>query len=204
VKLTYQKGDAGGGFSLVELLVTLAIILVLYTLTMSRGARSYQRRQQAACEKNLVNLHVALTLYANDHQGAFPLVPGARTSEEPLSLLVPTCTTTTAPFICPGSKDPKLPEAEPFAKRRISYAYYMGRTNAARPQEPLLSDRQVNTQAKRAGEPLFSTSGKKPGDNHTTYGGVVLFGDGHAELSGPAAGFDLLFGEGITLLNPKP
>ncbi len=66
-------------------------------------------------------------------------------------LLLPRYTTVTESFICPGTDDKTPPQARPFGKAKISYAYYMGR-NAAQPaQWPLMSDEQVNADAKNAG-----------------------------------------------------
>lgn len=147
---------------------------------------------------------MAFSLYANDNQGAFPQLKEARTSEAPLSLLVPRSTTETAMFICPGSSDKSLPEGESFAQRRISYAYYMGRSTNHSAGEVLLTDWQVDTRAKTAGQPLFSADGKKPGNNHDKDGGNLLLGSGEVLASGPKAERDLPLPPGVALLNPKP
>ena len=77
------------GFSLVELLVTLALVLILTTMYWGSGSRSNQRTQQKACQKNLQKIFIALEIYANDHAGKFPGLTNARTSEEALDVLVP-------------------------------------------------------------------------------------------------------------------
>src|SRR4051794_25651972 len=100
------------GFSLIELLVVMVILLILVTMMTNRSSRSYQQQRMAVCEKNLQTMYTALTLYAPDAQSRFPFVSNAMTSEEPLSLLVPRCTTVTEIFICPGSKDAMLPSGE--------------------------------------------------------------------------------------------
>jgi prepilin-type processing-associated H-X9-DG protein len=94
-----------------------------------------------------------------------------------------------------------LPAGEPLRKGKISYAYYMGRsvTNA---QQVVLSDKQVNTQSKAAGEFVFSKDGKPPGNNHGKYGGNFLFCDGHVELGSAKASSGLGLGPGEILLNP--
>ena len=113
---------------MLELLISVVLVLILSMMMMGRGMWSDRQQQLADCQKNLQNIYVALNIYAADNKGAWPALPGAETSEAPLSLLVPRSTTVTEMFICPGSKENKLPEGESFAKRRISYAYYMGRT----------------------------------------------------------------------------
>ena len=161
----------------------MALILFLFTFYFGGGSRGYQTKQMAKCGQNLQSIFVALKTYSLDHDGRFPQLAGAETAEPALSLLVPRATTGTEVFICPGSKDKPLPEAEPFAGRRISYAYYMGQSTAAGADEALVSDRQVNTNSKAQGQELFSADGKKPGNNHDKYGGNVMFGDGSVRSS---------------------
>ena len=196
--------SARGGFALLELLIVVVLIFVLTTLFLTNGSNAFQARKKVECAAQLQLAHVALKTYALDNHDQLPLVPGARTAEEPLSLLIPRATTGTAVFICPGSKDAPLPDAQPFAKKRISYAYYMGRTLADGADQPLLTDRQVNTLPKPAGAPLFSPDGKGPGKNHARYGGNVLFCDGSAQPSPPAAAFVLTNPPNVILLNPQP
>lgn len=192
------------GFSLIELLITLALILIMTVMLAGRGSRSRQQRDLSNCEKNLQTIYTAMTIYASDNRDIFPSVPAAQTSEFPLSLLVPRCTTVTEIFICPGAKDSALPEGEPFANRRISYAYYMGWTKNAPATAPLISDRQVDTNSKKLGQPVFSPDGKNTGNNHHKYGGKILFLNGEIKKSSPTAAFDLTYPTNITLLNPKP
>jgi prepilin-type N-terminal cleavage/methylation domain-containing protein/prepilin-type processing-associated H-X9-DG protein len=191
------------GFSLIELLVVLALMIILTTMMWGFGSESHQHAAQRACRQNLEKIYVSLQIYANDSSGRLPANTNGQTSEEPLSLLVPRYTVDTSIFICPGSKDAPLPSGVPFANRKISYAYFMGQ-RLGDAQLPLMSDRQVNTVPKRTGDPVFSTNGKPPGNNHHKYGGNFLFGDGHAELTPPQLAFSLVTTQGVVLLNPKP
>jgi prepilin-type N-terminal cleavage/methylation domain-containing protein/prepilin-type processing-associated H-X9-DG protein len=189
------------GFSLIELLITVALILILSTLYFGPNNANRQKALKSACQKNLEKIFVSMEIYANEHGGSFPVVPGARTSEEALDVLVPKFTSDTSPFICPASKDSALPSGESFRSRKISYAYYMGRYHA-NSQQALMSDHQVDSKAKVAGQPVFSTDGKAPGNNHRKFGGNFLFCDGHCEMSAAAAAFDLALTNGEVLLNP--
>lgn len=199
-----QTGSGGrSAFSLLELLITLAVLIVLTTLLWSNSSASYQRNRQRYCRDNLQKCYLALQVYANDHGGQFPVVATAKTAETPLSLLVPVDTADTAIFICPGTSDAPPPSGEPFDRRKISYAYYMGRRSDGSPAA-LMSDRQVDTAAKTAGQQLFSATGKPPGNNHYKYGGNLLFTDGRAEFSPPRAAWPLPVEENVVLLNPKP
>lgn len=202
-RLTCGDGLHRRGFSLLELLLTTALILILFVMLYGHSSGSHQRRQKQACQQNLQTIYVALQIHAGDHDGWFPAKTNALTSEEPLSLLVPRYISVTRHFICPGSKDSRLPEGESFEKRKISYAYYMGRS-ARDTAEVLLSDAQVNTQPKIQGQPVFSPDGQKPGNNHHQYGGNLMFCDGRMEMSRAQAPFSLLLTQGVVLLNPRP
>lgn len=198
-----RNSQAEAGFSLIEMLITLVLLIIMVTMLYGFGSSSHQKQQKKSCQKNLQKIYVALEIFANEHDGLFPMLSGAQTAEGPLSLLVPRYTTDIGPFICPGSKDSPLPSGESFARRRISYAYLMGwrLTNAA---AVVMSDRQVNTQPKIKGERIFSGTGKAPGNNHHKYGGNVLFSDGHLEMSGSLAPVPVKWPQGVVLLNPKP
>jgi len=192
------------GFSLIELLAVAAILLLLFALYW--GPRTSQNRQRQArqeCQTRLQKIHVALSIYAGEHADTFPAAAGARTSAEALDALVPRYTSDTAVFLCPGSKAPAPPSDKPFRQHRISYAYYLGR-RAADSQQALMSDEQVNTQSKNAGEEAFSSTGKPPGNNHDKLGGNFLFCDGSAAAVPPRLPFSLTLTQGIALLNPSP
>jgi len=195
--------SARSGFSLIELLVVLALMIVIITMMWGFGSESRQHAAQRACRQNLEKIYVALQIYAGDFSGRLPAITNVQTSEEPLSLLVPHYTVDTSIFICPGGKDSALPSGVSFANRKISYAYYTGE-RLGDAQQPLMSDWQINTQPKRVGDFVFSTTGKPPGNNHHKYGGNFLFCDGHAETTPPQLSFSLVTTQGIVLLNPKP
>jgi prepilin-type N-terminal cleavage/methylation domain-containing protein/prepilin-type processing-associated H-X9-DG protein len=189
------------GFSLVELLCVVAIILILATLYWRPNAASRQRALQVACQNNLQKLYIAMELYANDHAGKLPKVSSAHNSAEALDPLVPRYTAETALFICPGAADSPLPSGAALKGRKISYAYYMGRvlTNS---QQVLLTDKQVDTLPKPAGRAAFSSDGKPPGNNHGKWGGNLLFCDGHVEQIPPNTPVALDLDKNEVLLNP--
>jgi prepilin-type N-terminal cleavage/methylation domain-containing protein len=192
-----------GGFSLIELLIVVALMLVLMTMYYGAGSPTHQTRMKKGCEENLQKIYVSMDIYATDNHGNFPQAAGARTSEEVLDVLVPRYTADTSIFICPGSKDASLPAGESFRKSTISYAYYMGRSTADK-NEPLMSDRQIDTESKRVGENVFSSDGKMPGNNHSKYGGNVQFCDGRIETIPIQTPFPLLLNQKVELLNPRP
>ena len=191
------------GFSLIELLVVAALLIVMSVMLYGFGSASHQKTQKQLCADNLQKVYLSLQIYANDFNGAFPVNTNAQTSDEALDVLLPKYTVDNSIFICPGGRDSAIPLNVPIRNRRISYAYYMGErvdnsTNA------LMSDRQINTLPKKIGEQIFSLNGKKPANNHHKYGGNILFCDGSVEATKPLAEFPLAFSNGVVLLNPKP
>lgn len=185
------------------MLITLAIILILFTMMYGFGSKRNQMNQKKRCQGNLQKAYISLQIYANEHENQFPAVTNAVTSEAALDVLVPKYCADTGIFICPGSKDAALPPGESLRKGRISYSYYMGR-KSGEADAALLTDKQVEVNAKRAGEALFSDTGKAPGNNHHKYGGNVLFTDGSVRMSPALAAFDLPLRTNVVLLNPKP
>lgn len=191
------------GFSLIELLVTLGLLVVMISLLHGFASGRHQRTQKQLCADNLQKIYLACQIYAQDFRGSLPVVTNARTAEEPLTLLVPRYSADTSIFICPGGRDRALASGVPLTQAKISYAFFMGqRLND--PQRVLLSDRQVDAEPKRAGEMVFSANGKPPGNNHHKYGGNFLLADGSVQASPPQLGFSIIARPGITLLNPKP
>jgi prepilin-type N-terminal cleavage/methylation domain-containing protein len=202
---SWRRSEGELGFSLVELLIVLTVVLVLYLMYFGAGSKPYQRRQRAACAKNLQFIHQALHNYALDHHDRFPYVTNAVTSEAPLSLLVPSATTRTDIFICPGSNHRSLPDAEPFSTRKISYAYMMGLGRDAAADQWLIADALLDLKPKSVGDPIFAADSKQRlGNNHRGHGGMVLFADGRAERTPSKAAFALNFPTNAIALNPRP
>ncbi len=60
------------GFTLVELLVVVAILVIIASLIFAVYARSREKGRQTVCLSNLRQLGVALLSYAHDYGGCFP------------------------------------------------------------------------------------------------------------------------------------
>jgi len=202
--MSLPRATKESAFSLIELMLVLAVLSTLLAIAVTRGKTGNQDRLQLQCESNLQSMHIAMSIYANDHDDAFPIWRGARGSEGPLSLLVPTYTTDTGVFTCPGADDPPLPQAEPFSDRTISYAYYMGWKKTDPSRGPLASDRQIlpADRKRHDADRMFSRDGRGPGANHDKYGGNVLFLDGSTRRYKSEADEQLEIPDEIKLLNP--
>jgi prepilin-type processing-associated H-X9-DG protein len=177
------------GFSLVELLIGMLIAVTLYAMVLGPTKEYIQRQKLQRCAENLRKLHMTLALYANEHDGAYPVLADARSSNDAFSLLVPKYTTDTSVFACPGGG-------------HAGYAYVMGLRSDGGSDAMLLSDAQVNTDPKPRGARMFSEAETGPGANHGNAGGNVIFADGHLETVGPNAPRDFLLPPGAKLLNP--
>lgn len=194
-------GSVRRGFSILELLIVVAILLTLTTVYWGASSGSAQKKRLQSCRNNLQKIFVAMQIYTAEQAGNFPYVTNANTSAVALNVLVPRYTADTTVFICPGSRNPPQTGSASLLEQKISYAYYMGRRKTAA-AEPLLSDKQVDTLAKTPGQILFSPDGKPPGNNHHKYGGNVLFCDGRTEPSPVRAAFSLGLTQGVVLLDP--
>jgi prepilin-type N-terminal cleavage/methylation domain-containing protein/prepilin-type processing-associated H-X9-DG protein len=201
--MTVFHRPCSAAFSLVELMIVIAIIVVIWAMMFSFGSRSHQETESERCSDNLRKIFLSAQIYANDF-GAFPLATNAETSEPVLNLLVPRYTADRSIFICPGGRDPEIPSDASLTDYKASYAYYMGRGTNSGSGDFLMSDRQINTQPKNAGDQVFSLTGDSPGNNHSKYGGNFLFCDGNVQDVPPRTPFSLAFSNGIVLLNPKP
>lgn len=201
--MTSHGPGKAAAFTLIELLIVVALMAVLYVMCFSFGSEVHQKTQKERCADNLQKTFLAMQIYDNDF-GKFPLNTNAQTSEEALNALVPRYSSDTSIFICPGGRDPAIPQGAPLDNYKISYAYYMGRDTNSAAGDFLMSDRQINTSSKNTGDQAFSLNGKPPGNNHHKYGGNVLFCDGSVQATDPKLTFSLAFSNGIVLLNPKP
>src|SRR5262245_31863106 len=64
---------AARGFTLLELLVVVAIIAILTALLLPALGRAKARAQQPACMNNLRQISLGIRMYADDSSDAFPV-----------------------------------------------------------------------------------------------------------------------------------
>ncbi len=92
------------GFSMIELLVVLVICSVLYVAALGPVRAYLEAKKVTQCTENLRKLHLLMTLYANEHDGAFPKADGARTANEAFARMVPKYSSDPSVFTCPVSE----------------------------------------------------------------------------------------------------
>jgi len=69
-------------FSLVEMLITLALVIVMVTMMYGFGSRSNQQEQKKQCQKNLQKAYIALEISATDRISSSTVRQRARFSIE--------------------------------------------------------------------------------------------------------------------------
>jgi len=67
-----SKNRARFGFTLIEVLVVVAIIALLVAILLPSLARARDQAQTTSCASNMRQLHYGFTMYAQDNQGRYP------------------------------------------------------------------------------------------------------------------------------------
>jgi len=100
------------GFTLLELLVVIALVAVLFSLSYNAVQDGLVKAKQAACASNLRQIGAALTLYAADNNGRLPQTShsGVKSKSWIYSL---------AAFL-DDMDEIRICPADPFAKKRLA------------------------------------------------------------------------------------
>ena len=67
------------GFTLIELMIVIAIIAILAAILVPNFIRARAQGQATACKSNLKNIGTALEMYSTDNSGRFPVALGSLT-----------------------------------------------------------------------------------------------------------------------------
>lgn len=137
-----QKSDRRDGFTLVELLVVMAIIGILIALSAAALPRALMAGQRTACTSNMRQIGQATLLYVAEHRGHFPPTRHSATANEAWIFLL-------SPYL--GDVDEiRISPADPNGAERLS-------RNAT---SYILNDVVVDPLLNPFGEPLPGSYGR--------------------------------------------
>ena len=104
-----------GNFTLVELLVVVAIIGILSSLLLPALSKARDYAKSSGCNANQRQLGIAFTAYADDYDGYYPVTaeqPGAGAYQEWWYVLLPYVSpkqiSKSSVFVCPGGNDSEI------------------------------------------------------------------------------------------------
>ena len=159
------------GFTLIELIVSLTIVIVLAAISVPVYSRVTEGAKAAACMSNLRQIGTALNLYLGEHNQTMPMLAAGRKSiTEPVATIDNTLdayTQSKAVFRCPGDKEGLA------AASGTSYYW-----NVALDGQNL-SNLNFLLQRDRTIIPLLSD--KDPFHPYTDTKVNILYSDGHAD-----------------------
>jgi prepilin-type processing-associated H-X9-DG protein/prepilin-type N-terminal cleavage/methylation domain-containing protein len=189
-----------GAFTLVELLVVIAIIGILAALLLPALTASQKRAKRVWCINNLQQIGVAEHVFANDHNGKFPMAVSTNDGGsmefvkggyeggvifynafrhfQPLSGELGTPQI----LICPA--DTRLTAMNFFGLQNENVSYFIGvNADAGNPASLLAGDRNLATNSLQSPTILQTGAGSLLRWTHELhqFKGNVLFADGHVE-----------------------
>jgi prepilin-type N-terminal cleavage/methylation domain-containing protein/prepilin-type processing-associated H-X9-DG protein len=182
-------GFSPRGFTLVELLVVIGIVVLLVSILLPAVSAARERSRRTACLSNLRQIGMAFIMYAGESRGRYPNAnpPLTAKSYVPTNQLLTYVANrylsgTPAVFHCPSDRDP-VPdriETADYAlpnSARVSYDFY---TIRWQPEfGPLLG--KLKGEAPLAWDLGGGSAKPDPDQNHGIQGGNVVFADGHGE-----------------------
>jgi prepilin-type processing-associated H-X9-DG protein/prepilin-type N-terminal cleavage/methylation domain-containing protein len=196
VVLKSALGTRRAAFTLLELLIVVAIIAVLAAISMPVGRRMIEAGNEAKCMSNLRQLHAVLMLYANENN---QMLPSPDVNADPDSQSAAHWFRRLDPYIAQQDRIKLLtcPSAKTFKPGdwATSYGmnYYLGEdkdwrtlTIEQKSKVILLADAVINPAWHSAGSAIFEDGGpfNKTVDQRHSGRANFLFLDGHVEASG--------------------
>ena len=111
------------GFTLVELLVVMAIMAALAGLLLPVLGRAREKGRRTVCMANLKQIGLAIHMYAEDYYERFPGNGVEDTGSSEMGLLFPRYINAPAVWDCPGDKKTAFATISNHTLANSSYAY---------------------------------------------------------------------------------
>jgi prepilin-type N-terminal cleavage/methylation domain-containing protein len=176
------------GFTLLELLVVMAIIAVLAALLLPTIGKARERAKRTVCTSNLRQLGSAMLMYTSDHKGRLPnanppnSVGDYAATNQVLVALNDIYVKSPPVFHCPSDPDETVPDKITNAdytlpnSARQSYDFYsIWWLPEKGPKLPNIKE------APLAWDLDGGNSNSDRYQNHGSKGGFVVYGDGHVD-----------------------
>jgi prepilin-type N-terminal cleavage/methylation domain-containing protein len=180
-----RRDQTGLAFTLVELLVVIAVMAILASLLLPAVLQSKARGLRAKCLSNLHQISLGFNLFAHDHDGRYPMqvpageggsldyvgTPQAFRHFQALSNQLVTLHI----LVCPADK--RLPAMDWTALRNRHVSYFVGLTARSEwPLSLLAGDRNITnaTAPTLPPEYLLNQGASWTGELHRFQGNVVL------------------------------
>lgn len=131
------------GFTMVEMLGVIAVIAILASILFPAFAKSREQARAHACRTNLLNIGMALRVYAADHGGWYP------PTDDDLLPLMPRYVAYEGVLACPTYSrqvSAFVPADGGGTEERLvnlSYYYRAGRRHNQSPRAPLVSEYKI-------------------------------------------------------------
>ena len=186
-------------FTLVEMLVVIAIIAVLAALLLPALTRGKQRAQRVECIGNLKEMGTAFQMFAHDHQGKFPMqTPQAEGGSQEY---VTAGTYIPGPFyfsfrhlqalanelvvprilVCPADRE-REPALSFGVLQNSNVSYFVGvGADFNTPSSVLAGDRNITSDVDATGSLLYGGRGLSWTKEMHFFKGNILFSDAHVE-----------------------
>ena len=119
----------GHGFTLIELMVVIAIIAILAAIVLPALNRSKEKARMTTCGSNLRQLVVAVNLYVSDNGNIFPSQSNTRNIEDWWYARVLSYISNKQVFVCPSDRRTEVEMAsfgyiiDPVERWPLSYGY---------------------------------------------------------------------------------
>ena len=136
------------GFTIVELLIVIAIIGILTGILLTAISRARESGRRTQCASNLRQIGFGLIMYSNENKETFP--NGGATAMNDLNLLYPDYVSERRVFKCPSDNlvtvegNSNITAGDGFEKDECSYGYDNTHSPANDPGVAIIADRPTN------------------------------------------------------------